>query len=105
MLFGQHRGGYQHGHLFGFADGQKRRPQGHLGFPIAHVSAYQTVHGPGVAHVIELIFDGLELVRGLLVRKVSLEVGKLTVGSTIAMAVVDISLGIDLEQLTGDFFR
>ena len=104
MLFGQYRGGHQHGYLLGFADGQKRGPQGHLGFAIAHVSAYQAVHGLRVAHVLEHIFDGLALVRSFIIGKVRLEVGKVAVDRTVAMPGVDLALGVDLEQLTGDFF-
>jgi hypothetical protein len=105
VLFGQHGGGHQHGDLLGFTDRQKGGPQGHFGFSVAHIPADQAVHGGGAAHVLEHIFDGLELVRGLFIGKVRLEVCKMAVGRAVSVPGVDLSLGVDLEQFTGDFFR
>ena len=67
MLVGQHRGGYQHRHLFAIDGGLEGRPQGHLGLAEADVAAEQAVHRAARLHVGLDLLDGAQLIGCLLV--------------------------------------
>ena len=80
MLFGENGGRNQHGGLFAVIDRQKGGPQCDLGFAVAHIAAYQAVHGGRFLHVVDHVPDGFELIRGLFIGKSRLEFLDIAVG-------------------------
>ena len=73
MLPGQHGGGHQNGGLLAVEHTLHNGPEGHLGLAVAYVPAQQPVHGPGLLHVLLDLGDAAQLVVGLGVLKLVLE--------------------------------
>ena len=70
MLPGEDGGGAEDGALFAVQHAFKRRPQRHLGFAEADVSAEQPFHRDRLFHILFDFLDAAELVVGFLVFKV-----------------------------------
>ena len=69
VLKGKNGGGNQDCHLFAVGYRFKSSPDGYLGLPESHISAYQPVHGESSFHSGLYIGCGLQLVGGILIDK------------------------------------
>ena len=105
MLPGQYRGGHQQGALLGIRDAFEGRPQSHLGFAEAHVSAQQPVHRLLLLHILLDLLDAPELVLRFLVLEPGLKI-PLPAGIRRKRVALQLHpLGVKLDQLLGDILH
>ena len=101
VLPGQDGGGHQNGALLGVRDALEGRPQSHLGFAKAHVTAEKPVHRGLTLHVPLDFLDAPELVLGFVKGEVGLEIplplGVLGEGVALGLH----PLGIEPDELLG----
>ena len=78
MLLSQNRRRNQHGHLLAVVDRHKCRPQCHLCLAVAHVTAYEPIHGHGLSHIVQDLLNDLQLIGGFFERKSIFKILKLS---------------------------
>ena len=101
VLPGQDGGGHQDSGLLPVQDAFHNGPEGHLGLAVAHISAQQPVHGPGLLHVPLDLGDAAELVVGLGVLELLLKlVHPGRVGGK-GVARLALALGVELDEALG----
>ena len=89
----------QHRHLLAAQHREQRGSQGDLGLAVAHVAAYQAIHGRFALHVGQHLADGAFLIRSFLESEALLELGEDDVGRGKGMSGQGLPLGIELQQL------
>ena len=94
--------GDQEGHLFAVVDRLECGANGHLGLAVAHVAADQAVHRPVGLHIALDRVDGMQLVVGLLVGEGGLHLFLPRAVRAVDMALDQLALGVELEQVVGD---
>ena len=101
MLESEHGCGRQHGDLSVVLHGFEGSAHGHLGFAISNISAKQAVHWHTGFHILLDVHYGRGLILGFVVVesvfKLALPLGI----RRIAMALGDLTLCVELEQLVG----
>ncbi len=101
VLEAEDGGRAQHRHLVAVQGHLGGGPHGHLGLAEAHVPAQQAVHGPVALQVGLDGLGGLDLVRRGLEREGGLELRHLRAVLGVGVALLQLALGVELEQLLG----
>ena len=98
VLPGQHGGGHQDGGLLAVQHALHDGPEGHLRLAVAHVAAQQAIHGPGLLHVPLDLLDAAQLVVGLGVLELVLELLHPGGVGGEGEAGLPLPLGVELDQ-------
>ena len=101
VLVAEHRGRAQHRHLAALQGHLGSGAHGHLGLAEAHVAHQQPVHGSGRLQVGLDRLAGLDLVRRGRERKVGLESRHVRPVRRVGVALLELALSVELEQLVG----
>ena len=101
VLFGQQRGGHQHGHLFTTHHRHKGGAQRDFGLAKADVAAHQAVHRAAAGHVVDHRLDSAGLVRGFLEAEAGGKGVVIVVVQRKAVAFARCALRVQVQQLGG----
>src|ERR1700694_3426396 len=105
VLEGQDCGGRKHGHLLVVLHSLERGAHSDLGLAITDIAAQQAVHGQRRFHVLLDLFNGLELVVGLVELKGVFELALPLSVNGEGVAFRGLAHGIELKQLIGHIFH